>query len=218
MTRAARFVICVAVGALLTFVAAADAVHLHGVVQAFDGNTLTIKSDSGKAALIGIAPQTRIVRSRIMSLKDLKSGDRVATLSMRDAKGNMHVLSVRVLSTPPFSADDGQYAFDSSLSRIVTNGTITAISPAGNALSLSFHGASGDGTTPCSGRAPSGGEACTGSADLLVARGVPIIEVTNGDTNLLLPGAIVSVSGSSSALGLSTASGVSVEREGKPVQ
>jgi hypothetical protein len=218
VTRAGRFAISVAVGALLTFVAVADTVHVHGVVQAFDGSTLTIKSDSGKAALIGISPQTRIVRSRSISLKELKSGDRVATLSMRDAKGNLHVLSVRVLSTSPISTDDGQYAFDSSLSRIVTNGTITAIAPAGNALSLSFHGASGDGTTPCSGHAPPGGEACTGSADLLIARGVPIIEVTNGDTNLLLPGAIVSVSASSAAANLSTASGVSVEREGKPAQ
>lgn len=220
MKRAGRIAICLAAGALLSFngSARAGAVHIHGVVQAFDANILTIKADSGKSALVAIVPQTRIVRSRTMTLSALKSGDFVATLSMQDAKGDLHVQSVRVLANSLSGADEGQYKLDSNPSRIVTNGTVTAVSSAANTLSITFHGAGADGTTPCTGRPLPGGTGCTGNADLLIARGVPIVAVTNGDTSLFLPGAVVSVSATSDAANLLSASGVSVERDGKPAQ
>jgi hypothetical protein len=85
-------------------------------------------------------------------------------------------------------------------------------------LSLTFHGASSDGATPCVGHAPPGDWGCAGNADLLIARGVPIIAITNGDTSLLRPGAIVSVTATSDAASLLTASGVSVERDAKSAQ
>jgi hypothetical protein len=214
--RAGFLAICLAAGALLSSAASADIVHIHGVVQAFDGNTLTLKADSGKTRLVGIEPQTRIVRSRIVMLGDLKAGEYVATLSMQDAKGNLHVQSVRILADRLTSADEGQYQLGPS--RIVTNGTVTAVSPATGTLSLTFHGAGGEGKTPCTGRAPPGRAGCTGNADLSIARGVPIIAVTNGDTSLFMPGAIVSVTATSDAQDLSAASGVSVERDGKPAQ
>lgn len=219
MKRAGHIAICVVAGALFSFAASAvEAVHIHGVVQAFDGNTLTIKADSGKTTLVGVEPQTRIVRSRTMTLSALKTGDYVATLSMQDAKGNLHVQSVRVLENSASAAGEGQYKLESNPSRIVTNGTVSAVSPAANTLSLTFHGASGDGTSPCTGRVSPGGSGCTGNVDLLIARGVPIISVTNGDTSLLLPGAVVSVTATSDAANLLTATGVSVERDGKPAQ
>jgi hypothetical protein len=218
MMRAGPIAFCLAAGALLPFAASADNRHIHGVVQAFDGNTLTIKADSGRTTLVGIEPQTRIVRSRIMQLSALKSGDYVATLSMQDAKGNLHVQSVRVLGGPSSSVAEGQFKLDSNPSRIVTNGTVATVSPNANTLSLTFHGASGDGATPCTGRAPQDGSGCTGNADLLVARGVPIIAITNGDTSFLLPGAIVSLTAESDAASLLIASAISVEHDGKPAQ
>jgi hypothetical protein len=207
-------------GALFSFglSAADEAIHIHGVVQVFDGSTLTIKADSGKTMLVGIAPQTRIVRSRILTLSALKTGDYVATLSMQDAKGNLHVQSVRVLANSLSPADEGQYKLDANPSRIVTNGTVSAVSPAANTLSVTFHGAGSDGTAPCTGRVQPGGTGCTGNVDLLIARGVPIMAITNGDTSLFLPGAVVSVSATSDAANLLSASGVSVERDGKPAQ
>ena len=220
MKRAGRIAICLAAGTFFSFAASAvaEAVHVHGVVQVFDGSTLTIKADSGRTMLVGIGPQTRIVRSRILTLSALKMGDYVATLSMQDAKGNLHVQSVRVLANSLSAADEGQYKLDYNPSRIVTNGTVSAVSPAANTLSVAFHGAGGDGTTPCTGRPQPGGAGCTGNVDLLIARGVPIMAVTNGDTSLLLPGAVVSLSATSDATNLLSASGVSVERDGKPAQ
>ena len=220
MRRAACLAIFLAAGALLSSVAPADTEprRIHGVVQTFDGNYLTLKADSGKTLLVGIQPQTRIVHSRMMALSDLKSGDYVATLAMQDTKGKLHVQSVRVFANAPPAAGEGQYKLDSNPSRVVTNGTVGAVSPSDSTLSLMFHGASGDGATPCTGHAPPGGWGCTGNADLLIARGVPIIAITNGDTSLLRPGAIVSVTATSDAASLLTASGVSVERDARPAQ
>jgi hypothetical protein len=220
MRRAGSFAICLAAGALLSRVASADAEphRIHGVVQTFDGNYLTIKADSGKTLLVGIQPQTRIVHSRMMALADLKSGDYVATLAMPDAKGFLHAQSVRVFANALLAAGEGQYKLDSNPLRIVTNGTVNAVSSSESKLSLTFHGVSSDGTAPCAGHAPPGGWGCTGNADLLIARGVPIIAITNGDTSLLRPGAIVSVTATSDAASLLTASGVSVERDAKSAQ
>lgn len=220
MKRVGHIAICLVAGALFSFavLAAAEPVQIHGVVQLFDGSTLTIKADSGRTTLVAIEPQTRIVRSRTMTLSALKAGDYIATLSMQDAKGNLHVQSVRILESPASAAGEGQYKLDSNPSRIVTNGTVGAVAPAANTLSLTFHGASSDGTSPCTGRAPPGGSGCVGNVDLLIARGVPIVSVMNGDTSLFLPGAVVSVTATSDAANLLTASGVSVERDGKPAQ
>jgi hypothetical protein len=220
MQRAAYLAIFLAAGALLFPVASADTepLRMHGVVQTFDGNYLTIKADSGKTLLVGIQPQTRIIHSRMMALADLKSGDYVATLAMQDANGKLHVQSVRVFANAVPAAGEGQYKLDSNPSRVVTNGTVRVVSPSDGSLSLTFHGASGDGAAPCTGHAPPGGWGCTGNADLWIARGVPIIAITNGDTSLLRPGAIVSVTAASDAAGLLSASGVSVERDAKPAQ
>lgn len=218
--RALPFAICLAVGALLSSVTHADsgAVRIHGVVSLFDGTTLTIKADSGKTTLIGFPPATHIAHRRMMSLGDIRTGDFVGALSLKDATGKLRAQAVRVYPNTAEAPGEGQYPMDSNPARLVTNGTVSAVSAADGKLTLAFHGASLQVDGGCTGRPPAGGAGCSGSADLMIARGVPIVAISNGDTSLFRAGAVVTVVATPDPSSLLTATSVTVERDAKPAQ
>jgi len=217
MKRAAHLIIYLAAGALHLHAATADPAPLrvHGVVKQFDGQYLTVTIDSGKTIVLGLQPATRIARSRMMTLADIKPGFFVGTTAMVSADGTLRAQGVRIFPPASQGTGEGQYPMDSNPSRIVTNATVSAVmtGPTGGTLSLTFHGASGD--PNCTGRAPIGGGGCNGSAQLSIARGVPILAITTGDTSLLLPGAIVLAFATTDAASLFTAASITVERDGK---
>ncbi len=218
MKRAASFAVCLAAGALQLQIATADPVPLrvHGVVKAFDGQYLTVTADSGKSIVLGLQPATRIVRSKTMSLADLRPGYFVGTVATRSADGVLHAQAIHVFPPASLGTGEGQYPLDSNPSRIVTNATVTAITvgPTAGTLSLTFHGAGGD--PQCSGRAPTGGGGCVGNVSIQVARGVPISQIMTGDLSMLSQGAIVSAFATTDITSLFTATSITVEKDGKP--
>ena len=222
MKRAALFALCLAAGALQYQSAVADPApsRIHGSIKSFDGQYLTVKADSGQSVVVGVQPATHIVHSRRIALTDLKSGDPVGTLALIGADTKLRAQAIRVFSSAMHSPGEGQYPLESNPSRMVTNGTVAAVAstPSGGTLTLNFHGAATQGANACTGHAAPGGWGCTGTAELMIARGVPIIAMSDGDTTLLLPGAIVSVLTSADATSLLTASSITVERDGKPAQ
>ncbi|HEY2883912.1 MAG TPA: hypothetical protein VGJ08_01700 [Rhizomicrobium sp.] len=219
MRRALPFAICFAAAALFTqLVRSDDSSRLHGTVSQFDGSYLTLKANSGKSVLVTVRPETRILHSRTMPLSDLKSGDFVASLSLKDSIGKLHALGLRVSQNSAERSGEGQYPAASDPTRIVTDGTVSAISVADGKIGLSFHGSSPAADGGCTGRATTGGSGCTGSADIFVARGVPIVAISTGDATLLRAGAIVSVAATTDASSSIVASTVIVERDAKPAQ
>jgi hypothetical protein len=218
LKRAAPLIICVAAGALHLHAAVADPAPLrvHGVVKVFDGQYLTVSVDSGKTMVLGLEPATRIVRSRMMTLSDIKPGFFVGTTAMKSADGTLHAQAIRIFPPASQGMGEGQYPMDSNPSRIVTNASVSAVTtnPTGGILSLTFHGAGG--APDCTGHAPAGGGGCNGNAQLLVARGVPIVAIAAGDTSMLVRGAIVSAYATSDVTSLFTATSITVERDGKP--
>lgn len=207
-------------GALLFSVALGDTppLRLHGVVKSFDGQYLTVKADSGKTIVLGLQPTTRIARGRMLSLADIHPGDFIGATSITGADGKLRAQGVRIFPPGLHGTGEGLYPMEANPLRTVTNATVDAVTPApgGGTLKLSFHGAGAVGDPNCTGRAAPGGFGCTGAAELIVARGVPIVSTTQGDTSLLLPGAIVSASAATDATSLLVATSITVEREGKP--
>ena len=222
MIRAALLALVLATGALQFQTATADpaATRIHGAVSAFDGQYLTLKADSGKTVVIGVRAATRIMHSRKVALAELKPGNIVGTLALKGADDNLRAAAVRIFPNLLDVSGEGQYPLEFNPARIVTNGTVNAVAttPAGGTLSVTFHGAGTEGAATCTGRAPAGGWGCTGRAELIIARGVPIIAMTDGDTTLLLPGAIVAAFATTDPASLLTASSITVERDGKPAQ
>jgi hypothetical protein len=220
MKRAVLLAFCLAAGALQSPNAMADPApqRVHGSIKSFDGQYLMLKADSGQTVTIGVQPATHIVHSRTIALADLKSGDSVGTLALMGADNKLRAQAIRVFPSGMQGNGEGQYPLESNASRMVTNGTIAAVAstPSGGALTVSFHGAATQGTNACTGHAAPDG--CTGTADLIIARGVPIIAMSDSDTTLLLPGAIVSVFATADPASLLTADSIIVERDGKPAQ
>ncbi len=202
----------------LTPPAAATApVRLHGVVKSFDGQYLTMKIDSGKTVVLGLEPATRIVHGQMLKLADVHPGDFIGATSITGADGKLRAQGVRIFAPAMRGSGEGLYPMDSNPARTITNATVAEVvpTPAGGTLKLSFHGAALAAGTPCTGRAAPGG--CMGAAELIVARGVPIVSMSLGDSSLLLPGAIVSANTQADATTLMVATSITVEREGKPV-
>lgn len=220
MKRAALFVVCLAAGALPPLAAFSAPSRIHGTMKAFDGQVMTLKDDNGQTVAISVPATVRVLHSRSVAAGDLKPGDFVGTLALKGADNKLRAQAVRVFPDEMDMNGEGQYPWESNPARIVTNGSVTAVSSTGSGymLSLSFHGAGSEGADGCTGRAPPSGWGCTGTAELSIARGVPIIAVTAGDTALLLPGAIVSVFAETDATGQAGATSITVERDGKPVQ
>jgi hypothetical protein len=221
MRRSLPFAACLAAAALVTQAACADdsSVRIHGVVSLFDGNDLVIKSDSGKAVTVRVPPEARLVHRRMLTLSDVKTGDFVGSLALRDATGRLRALGLRVFQNAAETGGEGQNPVSTDPSRIVTDGSVSAVSVSDGRLTLSFHGSTAAaGSDDCTGRAAPGGWGCTGSADLVVARGVPIVAISSGDASLLRAGAIVSVTAIADAASVLSATAVTVERDAKPAQ
>jgi hypothetical protein len=217
MQRAAGLFAALIAGAFLS--AATTEVpptRIHGTVKAFDGQYLTVKADSGKTFTVGLLPQTHIVRSHSLTFADLKPGDTVGTVAIRTADGKLRAQGVRLL--PADSSELGQFPLGSNAARVVTNGTLSAVAttPQGLTLTLSFRGSAAGADGSCTGRASIVGAGCVGNAEVLVARGVPILAVSAGETTALLPGAIVSATVSSDVTSLLTALGITIEKDAAP--
>ena len=222
MKRAVRFGLALAGGALLSSFALGDTpmlpLRLHGVVKSFDGQYLTLKADSGKTVVLGLQPTTRIVHGQMLSLADIHPGDFIGATAIAGADGKLRAQGVRVFPPSLHGTGEGLYPMPGNPLRTVANATVDAVTPApgGGTLKLSFHGAGAPGDPACTGRAAPGGFGCTGSVELTIARGVPIVSTSQGDTSLLLPGAIISASAASDASSLLVATSITVERDGKP--
>ena len=71
----------------------------HGVLQSVDGSTLAIKEADGSTVDIATTEQTRIVRDgQVVKVGDLKAGDNVWTLRVKDDGGQFTTMRVRAIS------------------------------------------------------------------------------------------------------------------------
>ena len=221
MKRVASLVVGLVAGAFQIHAAPAETppLRVHGMIKAFDGQYLTIAADSGKTIVLGLQPGTRIVHSRALALADLKPGFFVGTLARMSADGTLRAQAIRLFSPAAVGTGEGQYPDETNPTRIVTNATVSVVapSPTGGILALTFHGAGGD---PCKGRAPVGEAGCSGTAQLIVAHGVPILTLSDGDASLLRHGAIILAYATTDMTSLHTATRITVERDGKgaPIQ
>ncbi|HEV2650264.1 MAG TPA: hypothetical protein VGU69_03320 [Rhizomicrobium sp.] len=193
----------------------ARADHVHGIVTSLDGQMLTIKNDNAKSVIVQLDPNARIVHNRRFALTDIQPGAFVGTFAVITRDKTLRAQGVRVFPDAMRGVGEGQYPMASNADRIMTYGTVAGVTPqpSGGVLKLTFHGAGPSGDAACTGHAPAGGAGCEGSADIFVARGVPVMSIESGDASLLLPGTVVAADTTIDAGGLSTATIVTIERE-----
>lgn len=170
---------------------------LRGTVAAFDGKTLSIKTEAGTTVTAAIIDKTAFLSVEARTFDQLKATDFIGVTSVPGKRGHLKAEEVHVI--PMVGVGEGSYPWDhhpsshkSATAGSMTNGTVQALKPAkqgsmtngtvaksgGRQLTVTYHGsAMADGK--CVGMAAAakapGGAPCDGSAIVDVSSSTPIV-------------------------------------------
>jgi Cu/Ag efflux protein CusF len=92
--RAALFV--AALAATTALAQAPQTVHLRGVIEKVDGNTMTAKSDKGDELKLNLADKMLVVAVVKASLADIKDGDFIGSGAMPQPDGSQKAIEVHI--------------------------------------------------------------------------------------------------------------------------
>src|SRR5579871_3109464 len=88
-----------------------------GVIQSFDGKTLSIKTAEGNVIAATLAPDARIIMNVKKTVADIKPGDFVASGGTRGPDGKIHANEIRIFTAP---GGEGQFPM-SQPGQVMTN-------------------------------------------------------------------------------------------------
>jgi hypothetical protein len=197
--------------------------RIRGKIETYDPTSrmLSVTTSGKKSVTVSLEPDVHVIYDARLKLTDLKTGDFVGATTLKTADGKLHAQEVHVFPDFMRGAGEGQYATNAANpNRLMTNATVAEIaSVAANkgSIKLNFRGATAAADGSCSGHAGLGA-GCTGTTEIVVAPGIPVIGLTVGDESLLIPGAAVSVSVMPGEGGALQSSRLTVEKDGvKPI-
>src|SRR5215471_1531082 len=146
--------------------------RVRGTVEKLDGQNLTVKSREGADLTIVLAPNFAVGYLVKKSLADIKSGDFVATTSIKGTDGKNHSVELRIFPEELRGRGEGQYPWDLKPDSLMTNATVTGIAgaPQGQTLKVSYKG---------------------GESEIVVDPDTPVFGYGASDASLLKPGAAV---------------------------
>jgi hypothetical protein len=159
--------------------------RVRGAVDHLDGQSLTVKSESGAIVAITLAPDVRIITSSKSSLAAIGAGDFVGSAAVKGPDGRLHAKEVHIMPGALRGVGEGQRPMaepDTSM----TNATITAI----------------DGAATVSGGRTLKLKYPEGVAEIDVGPDVPVVMMQAADVAALKPGTPVSVGAAVTDTGL----------------
>ena len=148
-------------------VAAQQPARIRGVVEAFDGKTLTVK-DAGS---VQIGDKTEIVFTQPIKLADIKQGDFLGVTSTKGPGGKLTAYEVRRFPKP---LNPGHRPCDGGKDQTMTNATVGTVAQSsdGRELTLTYDG---------------------GSQKIAVPQDASVSELVPGKPSQLVPGARVNL-------------------------
>ena len=170
-----------------------------GVIQSFDGKTVTFTANDGTTGTVPLAPNATVIHNVKKTLADIKPGDFIASGGTRGADGIIRANEIRIFTAVrgegqfPMAKPD-QVMTNATVKEVMTNATVKTMGSADGVpvIKLSFHGAGAPGTANCTGRssdAPGGaGSGCVGETEFEVPADVSVVAQLPGDLSLLKPG------------------------------
>ena len=174
---------------------AAPPTRIRGTVESLNGNMLAVKSRDGKTVDVALAPNF-VVRSMVKkSLADIKTGDYVASTSVKGTDGKLHAVEVHIFPEAMRGTAEGQFAWDLMPDSLMTNATVTGVAKAskGDMLTVSYKGK---------------------TSEVEVGPDVPVVTYGPGDASLLKPGAAVFIIAMRKPDGSLAAPAVTAEKDG----
>lgn len=170
--------------------------RVRGTVDKLDGQTLVVKSREGPLVTIALAPNFTVSAVVKKSVADIKTGDFVASTSLKGADGKLNAIEVHFLPEALRGVvPEAQFPSDLVPDGIMTNATVTGIAtaPQGPVLKVSYKG---------------------NETEVVVPPAAPVVAYVPGDASLLKPGATVYVIALKKPDGSLTAARVTAEKDG----
>ncbi len=166
--------------------------RLRGIVERLDGQILVVKTRVGQDVPVTLAPNFMVTGVEKRSLSEIKTGDFIASTSVRGPDGKLRALEVHFL--PP-GAGEGQFAWDLAPDSLMTNATVAgvAVAPQGQVLRVTYKGQ---------------------EAEITVPPDVPVVAFVPGDISLVRPRAAIFIFGRRNPDGSVSATRATLEKDG----
>src|SRR5262245_11139136 len=141
-----------ALGAVPALTQATSGLPLIGIVKSFDGKSVSLAGNDGKASDVVLTSATRILVSVPRTLADIKPGDFIASAGTRGSDGVLRANEIRIFSTP---AGEGQFPMTkpgqtmttATVKQVITGATVKQISGGETTfIKLTFHGVGATGS------------------------------------------------------------------------
>lgn len=149
-------------------------VTLLGQITAFDNGALTLKSNNGEIAHIGIGQKVRIATLTRAKFSDVKKGDFIASAGRRQKDGTLRAIEVRIFPAGGGHPREVHRKFSLGPDSTMTNATVDAFigDISGRTFKVKYKG---------------------GEQTITVPKEAPVMRQGQGDLKLLKPGTNVSV-------------------------
>jgi hypothetical protein len=166
--------------------------RIRGTVDRLEGQMLHVKTQAGQDVPVTLAANFTITGVVKRSLSEIKTGDYIASTSVRGPDGKLRALEVHFL--PP-GANEGQFPTDLAPNSLMTNAVVAGMAeaPQGQVLRMTYKGQ---------------------EAEIIVPPEVPIVAFVPGDLSLMKPGAAIFVSGLKKLDGAVLATRATLEKDG----
>jgi hypothetical protein len=139
-----------------------------GVIVSLDNDTLTLKPADGTAVTIALAKDWTVTLLKPVDVEAIQPGSFIGTAEIPQKNGTGRSLEVHVFP-PGVKAGEGHYGWDLRKNSMMTNGTVGKVTAGAKGREL-------DVTYP------------NGERKIVVPKGVPIVQFTNGDRSQIKPG------------------------------
>jgi len=141
---------------------------VRGTIVALAGDTLTVRTRGGHTETIALARNWSVTVLKPVPVSAIRPGSFIGTAEMPQGSDTGRSLEVHVFP-PGVKAGEGHYPWSLRKGSMMTNGTVGQVtrSPNGRELTVTY---------------PSG------ERHIVVPKGIPIVEFTNGDRSLVKPG------------------------------
>ena len=169
---------------------------VRGTIEKLDGQNLTVKTKSGPAVTVALAPNFTVAGVAKRTLADIKPGDYVANTSIKGADGQLHVIEIHIFPEEMKArVTEGQRPSSLVDGGLMTNAFVEEVTetPKGRVLK---------------------GKWKDGTIETIVEPNAPIVIYVPGDPSLLKPGAAVTMVAQKKPDGTITAARVTAEKDG----
>lgn len=150
----------------------AQPIPVRGTVVSLAADSVTLKSSKdGAEIVLGLAPTWTVSVMKPIGIGDIKTGDFIGTAEMPQDDGTGRSLEVHVFP-PGVKMGEGHYAWDLAAGSMMTNGTAGEVSESadGRTIVVDYE---------------------TGTRTITVPNDVPIVQITDGTRDEIVPGVAV---------------------------